>query len=853
MGLSLRTLLLTAAVLSQPQWLQAADAAMPPPIELKVRVKLSASAALKPADVKFALFPSGKRCAFTYNGCRDPKTIAALSKLGFRTTVYCSPATPAERLKTLEDAGADVGIDIWGGKGTYASNLGGNSIQEAFDACATSRLVLKKHCRGPLGATAIDGHYGASHYLVSRDPDKGDGFGYAYHDSNYLIFSDNKAYPVLLGREGEKQIVLRRNFDNTMQSHVVPNETIYYQIVANQFAGTLRRAEKGQVVRFTLRDFKAPDLEELAETIGKYGQHEQIWNASEMMIGANEYLRAKTRVTDVKTDGGETVITLALDRDVFPPFLVTPLPLLLPKGIEVSGATAAGATCPVAKTADGPCVDVHVRAALAGACTMSVGPSAPDMTIPDEMPITLTLRNASDSPLAIARLEWIGNIGFTVSGGEGAFEVPAKGEKKLQATAKTARTARFGLTPFSALLTTPDGRTLCEGFELAVAPRLRIEMDPMQSIPLPKGRSQYFFVHLANGKTGRSGLPDKFISHKAGPCKGTLGWDLPSGMRAVPAEQPFELAGDDAKTLVFRIDNGQYSSATKEMVKPLVRFEGEKEPLAVLFPGTIVLRDEERVGPKQLDDKGLLFLATWDDNTLNGRAEKACGNPRAYFYPGHHAAYSNEGAKGWCMNSQLVCEILDSYRNIDYHEGTVCFYVRKDPLVRNENTFAPDREATQKLHCGRSNSGETLFTAGMVQNAGSSNSGISLRRFRAWQGKEGYLQLTYQMMGGKLVVCQASPFPWTEEWRHVAILWSVKQKRLEIYVDGKPAAKADPGSEDWRPSPWDRGVGNGNGWNMNLITSDHGAWCGTCRDEVYIYNRALTPEEILANKNFGVR
>jgi hypothetical protein len=205
------------------------------------------------------------------------------------------------------------------------------------------------------------------------------------------------------------------------------------------------------------------------------------------------------------------------------------------------------------------------------------------------------------------------------------------------------------------------------------------------------------------------------------------------------------------------------------------------------------------------------------------------------------------------MNSQLVCEILDSYRNIDYHEGTVCFYVRKDPLVRNENTFVPDPKETQKFHCGRGNNGETLFTAGMVQNAGSSNSGITLRRFRAWQGKDGYLQLTYQMMGGKLVVCQASPFAWTEEWRHVAILWSVKQKRLEIYVDAKPAAKADPGSEEWHPSPWDRGVGNGNGWNMNLITSDHGAWCGTCRDEVYIYNRALTPEEILANKNFGVR
>ncbi len=203
------------------------------------------------------------------------------------------------------------------------------------------------------------------------------------------------------------------------------------------------------------------------------------------------------------------------------------------------------------------------------------------------------------------------------------------------------------------------------------------------------------------------------------------------------------------------------------------------------------------------------------------------------------------------MNSQQVCEILDSYRNIDYYEGTVCFYVRKDPLVRNENTFVPDPKETVRFPCGRSNNGETLFTAGLVQNVGSSNSGITLRRFRSWQGKDGYLQLTYQMMGGGLVACQAAPFSWSEEWRHVAILWSVKQKRLEIYLDGKLAAKAHPGQQEWRPSPWDRGVRNGNGWNMNLITADHGAWCGTCRDEVYIYKRALTAEEIRANKELA--
>jgi len=824
----------------------------PAPIEVKVRVKLSTPSTLTPRDIRFAVFPSGKRCCFTYNGCRSPKTIELLSKLGFRTTVYCQPGTPAEQLKALEDAWADVGIEVWGAKGNYASNLGGNTIQEAFDACATSRMTLRKSCRGPLGATRIDGHYEAQGYLVNRDPDKGDGFGYAYHDSNYLIFSDNKPYPVLLGREGEKLLVLRENFDNTMQPGSVPNEIIYYQILANQFAGTLRRVEKGQIVRFTLRDFKDPDLADLTEAIGKYGQHAQIWHASETMIGANEYVRNKTRILDAKTEDGDLAMTLGLDRDVFPPYLVTPLPVLFPKGTQAKSATAGGVDCPIIASEDGVCIDVPLRTILTGGLRASLESSAPDMSIPGEMPLSLTIQNPGDKPLPISRLEWIGGTGFTISGGEGAFEAAARGEHKVQAVAKTARSARFGLTPLRVLLTASDGRVFMEGFELAVAPRLRVEMDPMQSIPLPKGRSQHFFIHLANGKSSRPGGPqDKFISHKAGPCKGTVSWDLPAGLKAVPPEQPFELGEDEAKTLIFRMDNEQYSSQKDEMVKPVIRLEGEKEPLAVLFPGTRVIRDEERVGPKQLDDKGLLFLATWDDNTANGKADKACGSPSPYFYPGHRAAYSNEGVKGWCMNTQQVCEIFDSYRNIDCHEGTICFYLRKDPLLRNENTYSPNPKETARMPCGRGNSGETLFTAGLVQNVGSSNSGITLRRFRSWQGKEGYLQLTYQMMSGRLVVCQAEPFAWTEEWRHVAFLWSVKDKRLEIYVEGKLAGQAERSEGEWYPSPWDRGVGNGHGWNMNVITSDHGAWTGTCRDEVYIYGRALTSEEILANKQLA--
>ena len=816
-----------------------------PSFNLKLHLELDGPAQIKASQIKPALFPQGKRCCFTYVGPTNPQVIARLSKLGFRTTLYVDPARSSEQLKAWEDAGADVGINIWGGKGTYASHIGANTIQEAFDAVITSRLVLRSKCRGALGAAAIGGHYGTLSFPVDRDPDNGSGFGYAYHDGNYLLLSDNKPYMIYLGRQGDLKQILdnRDNFDNRMDSRSVPNETIYYQILANQMSSTIKRAEKGQVVRISLRDFKPVDLDELCETIGKYGQHELIWHATESEIGANEYVRDKVRVQDVQPSGGGLDVTLSVDQDIFPPFLLTPLPLELPKGTKLKSASVGSAACAAISNSEGTFVDVPLRQILAGALKMSLKPAAPDMTAPDEMDLTLTLKNTGDKPVQ-GKLSWVGNIGIAIAGGEGPLTLAAGEEKAVAAKAKTDKACRFGIVPVRAMLTSGE-QVLMEGFELVVAPRLAVEVDPMQSIPMKAGRPQHFLVHIANVRG-----ENRFISHKAGPCKGFVAWDLPPGMKAIPEKQAFELGADQRKTLVFKLESSQYRklepAQEREMARPVVQFEGESEPVCVLFPGTVVLRDESAVAPKPLDDKGLLVYASWDDNARNGLFDKSVGNPGAHFYPGHRAAYNNEGVKAWCMNTQGVCQIHDSWKNIDYYEGTAMFYVRKDPLVRNENTFVPDPKSTINMGCGRSNEGEMLFCAGLVQTVGSSDSGITLRRFRSWQGKPGYLQLTYQNMSRKLIACQAGPFEWTEEWRHVAILWSVKDRRLELYIDGKLAAKAGAGEGEWMASPWDRG--RPSGWNLQIITSDHGNWTGTCRDEVYIYNRALTPEEILANK-----
>ncbi len=827
--------------------------ARPAMVDVKLHLQLSEKADLKAADVTCAAFPGGKRCAFTFFGCRSPKTIEVLSKLGFRTTVYCSPSAGPGTLRALEAAGADIGIGIWGGKGTYASHIGANTIQGAFDAVVTSRMVLRRSCRGPLACGSIGGHYGTMSFPVNRSPENRSGFGYAYHDANYLLLSDNKPYMVYLRRQGGEVLMNRANYDNRIDSRRVPNEVIYYQILANKFRGTLRRVKAGQIVRFSLRDFKAPDLEECAEVIGPFGKHALIWQGTEADLGANEYIRRKVHVREVKAVGGrECAITLGIEEDAFVPFLVTPLPLALPASVKVAKATVAGIDCPVTERAEATYVDVPLRAALTAGCRMSVKPAAADMTVPDKLELALTLTNPSDKPVTGAKLRWVGNISFRVSGGPGApFDLPPKGKKEIKAVAATGKGARFGITPFQAVVTaTQDGedRVFMEGFEVVVAPRLRVEVDPMQRIPMPPGRYQHFFVRIDNKKSkSPGGPPNTFISHKAGPCKGTVGFDLPKGMRAEPAQQPFDLAANQEKTLVFKIFNEAWDEEPG-MVRPAIRFAGESRAVRVLFPGTTVVRSRKLLDFKPLDEKGLLVYASWDDRTKGANYDRACGSVRCG-QSGSPCIYSNEGVKGWCLSARSAA-LADSFKNIDYQAGTICLWLRKDPMARNENTYVPNPEATRKVGASQwNNRGECIFGMNsFAQIAAAGQSGITLRRYRSWKGKTGYLQATYQGMR-RQIRCVQVPYEWSEQWRHVAVLWDMQARRLEIYLDGKLVGKAPPGEEEWHGAPWDRGRPSGE--MFSPISCDHGKWTATQRDEFYVYNRPLTPKEIVENMNLA--
>src|SRR5262245_43683787 len=195
------------------------QAAGPAPLRLDVRLDLAGPATLTPAAVKFAPFPSGKRCAFTYTGPTNPKTIEFMSQMGFRTTVYLSPGAPADTVRQLEDAGAEIGIGgYWGAIGDYSSLIGQNSPQEAFDAVATSVIDLRRKARGPVMCGAIGGHLNIGTFPLNRDMDDSVGYGAVFQDSNLVLLLDNKPYAVLLGRHAAKPVVLRNKNDNVIET-----------------------------------------------------------------------------------------------------------------------------------------------------------------------------------------------------------------------------------------------------------------------------------------------------------------------------------------------------------------------------------------------------------------------------------------------------------------------------------------------------------------------------------------------------------------------------------------------------------------------------------------------------------
>ena len=388
------------------------------PLVLKARIEFAASATLTAADVKSAFFPEGRRCAFAYTGPRSNRTIEFMTRMGFRTGVGSGPPGDRKALaaRIKATAAKAVGAGTWHTKGGYSSVIQGNTMQETFDAIITSRLHIQKKTDLPVVFCGTGGHIGPSHFPLNRDFDRSVSYGAVYEDAHFLHIATGgpEPYMIYLGFGGERSLTLRGRYNNTMDSRRVPNELVYYQVLAAQFEGTLRRAARGQFVIFSIRDFRNADLKELADNIKDFGgKHPDIWHASPNMVVSNHYLKEKIKVKEVRAAGASAVeITLAVDRNIFVPFVLGPLSLELPGDLLVKAASIDGVPGKVFRKKDGVYVDLPVKAALSRGLAMSFTTAAPDMTVPDTMAVTLKIRNTSDEPLKNARLSWLGSLGL---------------------------------------------------------------------------------------------------------------------------------------------------------------------------------------------------------------------------------------------------------------------------------------------------------------------------------------------------------------------------------------------------------------------------------------------------------
>jgi hypothetical protein len=362
-----------------------------------------------------------------------------------------------------------------------------------------------------------------------------------------------------------------------------------------------------------------------------------------------------------------------------------------------------------------------------------------------------------------------------------------------------------------------------------------VEIEPTDSQPFSGSKTVTLSLQQPSG-----GPRDLFICRSTGAVQATASIQAPEGMEVTPREMPFALPAEGGhKTLVFKVRNDRWG---KDLVRlrPTCTFRGESAPIEHVYPGTNVIRDRQLLDYQPLDDKGLTFYGAFDKNQ-----NRAC-SPRNITGWGNRSYY-HEGVKGWCLDSGS-CTFLDPFKTVDFRQGTATIWIRRDPSHKNENQYRPDPADTWKHPLAEGYGyAELIMGDEGAQSTEASKSGVGLRRWPGWEGQRGYLEATFRAMSNRKYYCQA-PFDWTDQWQHLALLWHAGDRRLEIYIDGKLAAKADPGDGEWHTSPWDRGrPGGGSNGGWSLGSSDHGKKFYTLRDEVYIYNRALSAEEIRAN------
>jgi len=391
-----------------------------------------------------------------------------------------------------------------------------------------------------------------------------------------------------------------------------------------------------------------------------------------------------------------------------------------------------------------------------------------------------------------------------------------------------------------------------------------VDLDPVPRIPLRPGESQHFLVHLSAAK---------------GPCEGTVSFaDLADGLKAEPAERKFALKPGEEKLLVFKITNTKWGDTVT--IRPKLVGAVIKE--AVNFPEhlkTQIVRDRKMLDKKPVGPNGLLFYYSCGDGEPYRAgylvADKAAGRAKMWdegmwIAPGGVKGNCFRGANG-DMKSKAA---FDPLNNVDHRRGTITCWIRKEIRFSQMAYWGGkermDYDNTWKFGptAGKGRSGESIFggnwtpqkvasrrlkrTTGITwKYRALSDTFISLRRYKPFMGKPGYLEAVYLALRGKKYSVRA-PFPWTDVWRHVAVVWDMDARRLEIWIDGKKAndairANGEPmGGEPWYGAPWSCALPDNAAFSV-VMHPDEGGYSLTRRDEFCVYNRAFDGKQIAAD------
>ncbi|NRA38268.1 MAG: hypothetical protein HRU15_09020, partial [Planctomycetes bacterium] len=346
------------------------------------------------------------------------------------------------------------------------------------------------------------------------------------------------------------------------------------------------------------------------------------------------------------------------------------------------------------------------------------------------------------------------------------------------------------------------------------------------------GDVQYFQVTVSN--------ENAFLHPAKGTAKkGSVSLTPFAGLHVEPQQFDFTLKNKDTQKFIFKVTNDKWD-VNKIRLRPIITIASSEKPVSNLVVGTLIVRDQALIDTQPLDEDGLLMFCGYDDLSKNGKFDMCNGNPRPYHYPNHTTPYYSNGVKNNCTSSSPSCNIYSPYRNVDHRSGTALFWVKRDPIVKNEFRYKGNPKTSYKDASPYKY--ETLFWT----------PGIQVYRFPDWSDKPGYVQVIYQEMfgEGEFGPRQVVNVPYSKkeqyEWTHWAVAWDVKKKHLAVYKNGILAATAEKTQRPWYACPWDLGDKERN-WDLIINTQDHGRLGATLRDEVYIYDRALPAAKVMSN------